>query len=169
MLEAGEDPLFIARRLVIFASEDVGNADPQALGVATSAYLAAERIGMPECRIPLGQAVTFLACAPKSNASYLGIDRAIEAVREHGSVPVPLHLRNAPTPLMKGEGYGRDYVYPHNTPGQIVAARNLPEELAQATFYEPNRAGAESEIALRLADWRRQRENRKPPGGKNGP
>jgi putative ATPase len=100
MLEAGEDPLFVARRLVIFASEDVGNADPQALGVATSAYLAVERIGMPEGRIPLGQAVTFLACAPKSNASYLGINRALAAVREHGSLPVPLHLRNAPTALL---------------------------------------------------------------------
>ena len=168
MLEAGEDPLFVARRLVIFASEDVGNADPQALEVATSAYLAVERIGMPEGRIPLGQAVTFLACAPKSNASYLGIDRALAAVREHGSLPVPLHLRNAPTPLMKGMGYGRDYVYPHNTPGQLVAARNLPEELGQPTFYEPNREGAESEIARRLADWRQQRSNGNPSGGKSG-
>jgi putative ATPase len=166
MLEAGEDPLFVARRLVIFASEDVGNADPQALEVATSAYLAVERIGMPEGRIPLGQAVTFLACAPKSNASYLGMDRALAAVREHGSLPVPLHLRNAPTPLMKGMGYGRDYVYPHNTPGQLVAARNLPEGLGQPTFYEPNREGAESEIARRLADWRHQRSNGNPSGGK---
>jgi putative ATPase len=168
MLEAGEDPLFVARRLVIFASEDVGNADPQALEVATAAYLAVERIGMPEGRIPLGQAVTFLACAPKSNASYLGIDRALAAVREHGSLPVPLHLRNAPTPLMKGMGYGRDYVYPHNTPGQLVAARNLPEGLGQPTFYEPNREGAESEIARRLADWRQQRSNENPSGEKSG-
>ena len=168
MLEAGEDPLFVARRLVIFASEDVGNADPQALEVATAAYLAVERIGMPEGRIPLGQAVTFLACAPKSNASYLGIDRALAAVREHGSLPVPLHLRNAPTPLMKGMGYGRDYVYPHNTPGQLVAARNLPEGLGQPTFYEPNREGAESEIARRLADWRQQRSNGNPSGEKSG-
>jgi len=168
MLEAGEDPLFVARRLVIFASEDVGNADPQALEIATAAYLAVERIGMPEGRIPLGQAVTFLACAPKSNASYLGIDRALTAVREHGSLPVPLHLRNAPTQLMKGMGYGRDYVYPHNTPGQLVAARNLPEELGRPTFYEPNREGAESEIARRLADWRQQRSNGNPSGGKSG-
>ncbi len=162
MLDAGEDPLFVARRLVIFASEDVGNADPQALGIATSAYLAVERIGMPEGRIPLGQAVTFLACAPKSNASYLGINRAIEAVRAHGQLPVPLHLRNAPTPLMKGMGYGRDYVYPHATPGQLVTARNLPEELGQPAFYEPSGVGAESDIARRLADWREKRgaENR---------
>jgi len=122
---------------------------------------------MPEGRIPLGQAVTFLACAPKSNASYLGINRAIDAVREHGSLPVPLHLRNAPTSLMKGMGYGRDYVYPHNEPGQLVAARNLPEALGQPTFYEPSREGAESEIARRLADWREQRRNGKPPGGKS--
>jgi len=167
MLEAGEDPLFVARRLVIFASEDVGNADPQALEVATSAYLAVERIGMPEGRIPLGQAVTFLACAPKSNASYLGINRALAAVREHGSLPVPLHLRNAPTQLMKGMGYGRDYVYPHNTPGELVAARNLPEELGQPTFYEPNREGAESDIARRLDDWRQQRSTGNPSGGKS--
>jgi putative ATPase len=167
MLDAGEDPLFVARRLVIFASEDVGNAEPQALEIATSALLAVERIGMPEGRIPLGQAVTFLACAPKSNASYLGINRAIDAVREHGSLPVPLHLRNAPTRLMKGMGYGRDYVYPHNTPGQLVTARNLPDGLGRSTFYEPNGEGAESEIARRLAQWRRQRENGNPSGGKS--
>jgi putative ATPase len=168
MLEAGEDPLFVARRLVIFASEDVGNADPQALSVATSAYLAVERIGMPEGRIPLGQAITYLACAPRSNASYLGIDRAIVAVREHGSLPVPLHLRNAPTALMKGLGYGRDYVYPHDSPGQIVTARNLPEELGQATFYEPNREGAEAEAARRLANWRQQRKDAESRDKKGG-
>jgi len=167
MLEAGEDPLFVARRLVIFASEDVGNAEPQALQVATSAYLAVERIGMPEGRIPLGQAVTFLACAPKSNASYLGINRALAAVREHGSLPVPLHLRNAPTPLMKGMGYGRDYVYPHDVPGQLVTAPNLPEGLGRPSFYEPNSEGAESETARRLAEWRQQRENGSHRGGKS--
>jgi len=169
MLDTGEDPLFVARRLIIFASEDVGNADPQALAVATSAHLAVERIGMPEGRIPLGQAVTYLACAPKSNASYLGINRAIEAVREHGTLPVPMHLRNAPTPLMKGMGYGRDYVYPHDTPEQLVTARNLPDGLDQPTFYEPKRVGAETEIARRLADWRRQRGNRNPSGDKERP
>jgi putative ATPase len=159
MLDAGEDPLFLARRLVIFASEDVGNAEPLALGLATSTYLAVERIGMPEGRIPLAQAVTFLACAPKSNASYVAIGRAGEAVRKHGSLPVPLHLRNAPTPLMKGMGYGRDYEYAHNAPGRFVAARNLPDELGQATFYEPTREGAEAQIAERLADWRQRRKS----------
>jgi putative ATPase len=165
MLDAGEDPLFVARRLVIFASEDVGNAEPLALGIATSAYLAVERIGMPEGRIPLAQAVTFLACAPKSNASYMAINRAGKAVREHGSLPVPLHLRNAPTPLMKGMGYGKDYVYAHDAPGRFVAARNLPEELGRTTFYEPTREGAEAQIAERLADWRQRRQSGNPTDG----
>ena len=127
MLDAGEDPLFVARRLVIFASEDVGNAEPTALGIAIAAFQAVERIGMPEGRIPLAQAVAFLACAPKSNAAYLGLGRAQAAVADHGSLPVPMHLRNAPTRLMKGLGYGRDYEYPHDAEGGFVAARNLPD------------------------------------------
>jgi putative ATPase len=101
---------------VIFASEDVGNAEPAALPLATAAYQAVERIGMPEGRIVLAQAVAFLACAPKSNAAYLGIERAGRAVAERGSLPVPMHLRNAPTGLMKGLGYGRGYQYPHDAP-----------------------------------------------------
>ncbi|MDH3521801.1 MAG: replication-associated recombination protein A, partial [Myxococcales bacterium] len=157
MLAAGEDPRFVARRLVIFASEDVGNAEPLALGVATSAYLAVERIGMPEGRIPLAQAVTFLACAPKSNASYVGINRAWEAAESRGSLPVPLHLRNAPTGLMKEMGYGADYAYPHDAPDRFVAARNLPEALGDAHFYEPTHEGAEAPLAERLAAWRRRR------------
>ncbi|HXV37322.1 MAG TPA: replication-associated recombination protein A [Myxococcota bacterium] len=165
MLEAGDDPLFVARRLIVFAAEDIGNAEPQALGIATAAFLATERIGMPEARIPLAQAVTFLACAPKSNASYLAIDRAIDAVRTHGSLPVPLHLRNAPTPLMKGLGYGRDYAYPHATPGQLVTARNLPEALGDPAFYEPTGAGDEAPIAQRLADWRARRSAAHRGGG----
>ncbi len=158
MLEAGEDPRFVARRLVIFAAEDVGNADPSALSVATAAYLAVERIGMPECRIPLAQAVTHLACAPKSNAAYRGIERATEAVREHGSLPVPLHLRNAPTPLMKEMGYGCEYEYPHDAPDRFVARRNLPEEVGPARFYEPTHEGAEGAVADRLAGWRARRD-----------
>jgi putative ATPase len=164
MLEAGEDPLFLARRLVIFASEDVGNADPSALGVATSAHLAIERVGMPEGRIPLAQAITYLACAPKSNAAYTAMNRAREAVAAHGSLPVPLHLRNAPTGLMKGLGYGRDYEYPHDAPGRFVAARNLPEGMGSPRFYEPSREGAEGAIAGRLEGWRqRRRRSSKPP------
>jgi putative ATPase len=157
MLAAGEDPLFLARRLVIFAAEDVGNAEPQALPLATSVFLAVERIGMPEGRIPLAQAVTFLACAPKSNAAYVGIARAGELVEQHGSLPVPLHLRNAPTGLMKHLGYGRGYEYPHDAPDRFVARANLPEPLAGTTLYEPTREGAEGAIADRLADWRKRR------------
>jgi putative ATPase len=157
MLEAGEDPLFVARRLVIFASEDVGNAEPLALSVATSAHLAVERIGMPEGRIPLAQAVAFLACAPKSNAAYRGLEAARQAVREHGSLPVPLHLRNAPTALMRQLGYSAGYAYPHDAPDSFVARENLPEALAGSRFYEPRDVAAESAIAARLAEWRRRR------------
>ena len=164
MLAAGEDPRFVARRLVIFAAEDVGNAEPAALSVATAAYLAVERIGMPECRIPLAQAITFLACAPKSNAAYLGIARALAAVGQHGSLPVPLHLRNAPTPLMKHMGYGEGYEYPHDAPDRFVARSNLPDELAGPVYYEPTREGAEAAIADRLAGWRRRRARPDEPG-----
>ena len=158
MLDAGEDPLFLARRMVIFSSEDVGNADPHALSLATSTYLAVERIGMPEGRIPLGQAITYLACAPKSNAAYLGIDRARQAVAERGSLPVPMHLRNAPTGLMKHLGYGEGYQYPHDAEDGFVGVPNLPEQLIGRRFYEPTEAGAEAELAKRLAALRRRRE-----------
>jgi putative ATPase len=158
MIEAGEDPLFVARRLLIFASEDVGNAEPAALPLATSTFLAVERIGLPEGRIPLAQCTTFLACAPKSNASYTALNRAVEAAHRHGSLPVPLHLRNAPTPLMREMGYGRDYAYPHDAPDAFVAARNLPAELGDAPFYEPTERGAEAAIGERLRGWRRARE-----------
>jgi len=158
MLDAGEDPLFVARRLVIFASEDIGNADPTAIVVATSVHLAVERIGMPEGRIPLAQAITHLACAPKSNAAYVGLGRAQAAVADHGSLPVPMHLRNAPTSLMKGLGYGRDYEYPHDAEDGFVSARNLPDGIPPARFYEPGREGAEAEISERLREWRRRRD-----------
>ena len=158
MLDAGEDPLFLARRMVIFSSEDVGNADPRALSLATSTYLAVERIGMPEGRIPLGQAITYLACAPKSNAAYLGIDRARQAVAERGSLPVPMHLRNAPTGLMKHLGYGEGYQYPHDAEDGFVGVPNLPEQLIGRRFYEPTENGAEAELAKRLAALRRRRE-----------
>jgi len=159
MLAAGEDPLYVARRLVIFASEDVGNAEPQALSLATSAMLAVERIGMPEGRIPLAQAATFLACAPKSNAAYAALGRAWAAVEAHGSPPVPMHLRNAVTPLMKGMGYGQGYRDPHDEPDGAVDARNLPGAIGDATFYEPKNVGAENEIAERLRAWREKRRS----------
>ncbi|HKA14351.1 MAG TPA: replication-associated recombination protein A [Myxococcota bacterium] len=158
LLAAGDDLLFLARRLVIFASEDVGNADPAALGIATAAYLAAERVGLPEGRIPIAQAITYLACAPKSNAAYRALGRALEAVEQHGSQPVPLHLRNAPTRLMEHLGYGRDYTYPHDASDAFVARNNLPEALGKAIFYEPTRTGAEAAVAERLAAWRQRKE-----------
>jgi len=157
MLAAGEDPLFVCRRLVIFASEDVGNAEPRALSLALAAYQTVERIGLPEGRLPIAQAVTFLACAPRSNASYAGLLRAERAIREEGSLPVPLHLRNAPTGLMKGLGYGRDYEYPHDEEDAFVPARNLPEALGDPRFYEPRDVGAERETRERLEAWRRRR------------
>jgi len=163
-LAAGDDPLFLARRLAIFASEDVGNADPGALGVAMSAWQALERLGMPEGRIPLAQAITHLACAPKSNASYRALGRALEAVERHGALPVPLHLRNAPTGLMKGLGYGRDYEYPHDAPDAFVARGNLPDALVRPgepppTFYEPKEVGAEADVSTRLDALRRRRRD----------
>ncbi|HSF56685.1 MAG TPA: replication-associated recombination protein A [Candidatus Binatia bacterium] len=134
MIEAGEDPLFIARRMIIFAAEDVGNADPQALQVAVAAKDAFHFVGLPEGRIPLAQAVTYLATAPKSNASYKAMQAAAQDVQEHGALAVPLHLRNAPTPLMEKLGYGENYKYAHNYPDHIVEQEHLPEEL-QARRY----------------------------------
>ncbi len=163
MLSAGEDPLFIARRFVIFASEDVGNAEPTALVLATSAYTTVERIGMPEGRIPLAQAATFLACAPKSNASYTALGRAMHAVEKYGSPPVPLHLRNAPTSLMKELGYGKGYQYAHDAKDQFVPERNLPDALGEIEFYEPKSIGAETEIAARLRAWRERRAKKESP------
>jgi putative ATPase len=159
MLASGEDPLFLARRLLIFASEDVGNADPWALTLATSTHQAVERLGMPECRITLAQATSYLACAVKSNAAYAALGRAQQAVEETGSLPVPMHLRNAPTKLLKGLGYGAGYEYPHEAKDQFVATDNLPEALAGQEFYAPQEKGAEAALATRLAEWRRRRKN----------
>ncbi|MEM7411853.1 MAG: replication-associated recombination protein A [Myxococcota bacterium] len=167
-IAAGDDALFLARRLVIFASEDVGNADPSALGVAMAAYQAVERIGMPEGRIPLAQAVTHLACAPKSNAAYRALGRALEAVEASGSLPVPLHLRNAPTGLMRGLGYGKEYAYPHDAPDTFVPRDNLPDGLAGRRFYEPTRYGAEGPVADRLAEWRQRRDTASTRPGRPG-
>jgi putative ATPase len=163
MLTAGEDPLFVARRLLIFASEDVGNADPSALVLASATYTAVERLGMPEGRIPLAQATTYLACAPKSNAAYAALGQAQAALKETGSPPVPMHLRNAATGLMKEVGYGEGYRYAHAEPDAFVPDANLPEALEGARFYEPTRRGAEAEIAERLTAWRERR--RKARGG----
>lgn len=155
MIEAGEDPLFILRRMIIFASEDIGNADPQALQLAVAAHKAVSVIGLPEGAIPMSQLVTYLACAPKSNASYLALHKAQEAAREHLSAPVPLHLRNAPTALMKALGYGKQYKYPHDFPYHFTAQQYLPDDLEHLRFYEPTALGQEKEIARRL-DWYRR-------------
>jgi putative ATPase len=160
MIEAGEDPVFIARRLVILASEDIGNADPHGLPLAVAAAQAVQLVGMPEGRIPLAQATTYLASAPKSNASYAAVGKALEDVRG-GSLPeVPMHLRNAPTGLMKDEGYGAGYRYAHSDEPEGMNDRYLPEELADRVYYEPKESGAEKGTKERLDRWRRERERR---------
>jgi putative ATPase len=153
MIEAGEDPLFIARRMIIFAAEDIGNADPQALQVAVAAKDAFHFVGPPEGRIPLAQAVTYLATAPKSNASYKAMLAAAADVRETGALPVPLHLRNAPTPLMEKIGYGKDYRYAHNFPGHVVDQEHLPEKLKERRYYDPSDSGYEKTIKERIESW----------------
>lgn len=164
MLEGGEDPMFIARRMVIFASEDVGNAEPRALQVAVAAMDAIARIGMPEARILLGQACTFLATSPKSNASYKAIDAAIAEVRHSGALPVPVHLRNAPTGLAKALGHGKDYQYPHDHPDHIVDQPYLPDAIAGTRFYTPTEQGGEKLIKERLAWWERRLTSRRGGG-----
>ncbi len=151
MLEGGEDPLFIARRLVILASEDVGNADPQALALAVSGFKAVEVIGLPEARINLAQVVTYLACAPKSNRSYLAINKAQEVVQKQGALPVPLSLRSAQTKLSKSIGYGKDYQYSHEGPKGWVPQQFLPDALKDTKFYEPSERGFEKRIREFLA------------------
>jgi putative ATPase len=160
LVRGGEKPEFIARRLMIFASEDVGNADPRALEVSVAAAAAVERIGWPEARIVLAQAVTWLATCPKSNASYLGINAALKDVDRLGALPVPLHLRNAATRDMKADGYGDGYRYPHDFPDQIVRQQYLPDELAQCRYYNPVNHGTEKTIADRLRWWRRRLDER---------
>ncbi len=158
MVEAGEDPLFIARRLVIFASEDVGNADPDALRTALAVKDAVQFVGMPEGWIPLAQAAVYLATAPKSNASYMGYKRALQDVKEFGNLPVPLHLRNAPTRLSKEMGCGQGYRYPHDHPDAVVDQTYLPDRLAGRRYFRPGRFGFEKEIARRLDWWKRRRQ-----------
>jgi len=154
MLEAGEDPLFILRRMIVLASEDIGNADPRALQVAVSALQAFQFVGMPEGRITLGQAVVYLATAPKSNASYAGIDAALSEVRQSGALPVPLHIRNAPTKLMKELGYHKGYQYDHDYEEGYAGQECLPEKLAGRKFYEPRGHGYEKNILERM-EWLR--------------
>jgi putative ATPase len=153
MLEAGEDPLYIARRLVRFASEDIGNADPQALTVAVAAKDAAHFIGMPEGNTALAQAAIYLATAPKSNAVYTAYSAAAADAQTQVAEPVPLHLRNAPTKLMKQLDYGKDYQYAHDEPGAVTGMECLPPSLAGKTYYQPTERGFEKEIKRRLEAW----------------
>ena len=153
MVRGGEEPRFIARRLIIFASEDIGNADPRALTLAVAAAQAVHWVGYPEARINLAQAVTYMACAPKSNASYHGIDSALAEVARTGPLPVPMHLRNAPTRDMKTAGYGAHYKLPHDHPFGVVSQRYLPKTLDDRRFYTPVDWGYEKHIRERLAWW----------------
>lgn len=159
MLESGEDPKFIARRLIILASEDIGNADPFGIVMANNTFSAVERIGMPEARIILSQATTYLASAPKSNAAYLAIEQAIEEVNNGQEYPVPLHLRNAPTKLMKDEGYSDGYIYPHDHPSNFKEQLYLPEEIKEKIFYNPTDNGRERKISTRLIGlWKNRKK-----------
>jgi len=155
MLEAGEDPLYVARRLVRFASEDIGNADPRALMVAVAAKDAIAFIGMPEGDTALAQAVIYLATAPKSNAVYLAYGRAKEDVNSQATPPVPLHIRNAPTRLMAEQGFGKGYKYPHDDAEGLAEQAYLPEEMKKKKYYEPTERGYEAKIKSRLDRWRK--------------
>jgi putative ATPase len=168
MIYGGEDPKFIARRMVIFASEDVGNADPMGLVVATAAFQAVERVGLPEARINLAQAVTYLATAPKSNASYVAIDQALKDVESGAAASPPKHVRNAPHPKMKDHGYGAGYKYPHNYPGHVVEQEYLPPALRGKIYYEPSDQGREADIKRRMDEDKYDKINTSSEAGETG-
>jgi putative ATPase len=162
MLLAGEDPKFIARRMIILASEDIGNAEPYALTLATSCFTAVDYVGMPEARIILAQVATYLASCPKSNSAYLAIEEAIEDAQKFPDLPVPLHLRNAPTKLMKELGYGKDYKYSHDFPEHFVEQQFLPDELKDKIYYKPTELGREKILKERLESlWSKRKQNKK--------
>lgn len=158
MLEAGEDPKFIARRMIVLASEDIGNADPYALTLAVSCFTAVDYIGMPEARIVLSQTANYLASVPKSNASYVAIEEALSDVKKLPNEPVPLHLRNAPTKLMEELNYSKGYKYAHNFEGSFVEQQFLPDNLKQKIYYRPTDNGREKTLRERLNQlWKRKR------------
>jgi putative ATPase len=157
MLEGGEDPKFIARRLIVLASEDIGNADPYAITLATTTFTAVDYVGMPEGRIVLAQATTYLASCPKSNASYMALGGAVEDVHAHPEAPVPMHLRNAPTVLMKDLGYGSEYRYAHDHPGNFVEQKYFPDVVGPRVYYHPTLNGGEQKIRERLLGWWKSR------------
>ena len=154
MLAGGEDPLYVARRMIRFASEDIGNADPQALQVALNCREAYHMLGSPEGELALAQAAAYLATAPKSNAVYVCTHRVRADIERTGSLPTPLHIRNAPTALMKDFGYGRGYQYAHDDRDGLVLQEHLPPELAGSVYYEPTNRGYEAVIKDRLAKWK---------------
>ena len=158
MLDGGEDPKFIARRMIVLASEDIGNADPFASVVATNCFTAVDYVGMPEARIILSHAATYLASAPKSNASYTAIEEAMSDVRSSPNLPVPLHLRNAPTRLMKELGYGDEYKYGHSFQSNFVEQQYLPDNLKDKLYYHPTENGKEKSIKERLELWWKKRK-----------
>ncbi len=159
MLEGGEDPLFIARRLVILASEDIGNASPNGLVLAEAAFGAVDKIGMPEARIILAQCTTYLASCPKSNASYMGLESAHSDVKNKPLYSVPIHLRNAPTKLMKDIGYGKEYKYPHDFDNHFILENYLPEELKNSQYYFPTEIGQEKSLKDRLKSlWKNRKK-----------
>ena len=160
MIEGGEDPMFIARRMVILAAEDVGMADPQALCLAIAAQQALHLIGMPEGRIPLAEATIYLATAPKSNSVYSALNEATKDVKKTWNDPVPLHLRNAVTNLMRENNYGKGYKYSHDYEGNFSSMINLPNSLSGNHYYHPSQQGLEPQIDKRLKDW--WGEERKP-------
>ena len=159
MLAAGEDPLYVARRMVRFASEDVGNADPRALSVALSAMQAFQFVGLPEGDLALVQAAVYLATAPKSNALYASFGKVKQAISQTGTLPVPFHIRNEPTRLMKELGYGKDYKYAHNYSEAYVSQEYLPDKLSGQVYYKPTDRGYEKIIKERLTKWRKYRES----------
>jgi putative ATPase len=165
MLEAGEDPMFCARRMVILAAEDVGLADPAALGVAVAAQQAAHFVGMPEAYLPLAEAALYLAAAPKSNSAMRAYTAAMDDVHETLHQPVPLHLRNASTSLTRGMGFGAGYRYAHDAPGAVVDQQHLPDNLAGRRYYTPTTNGAEAAVAARLEEIRTTLAQRRSTGG----
>lgn len=163
MVEAGEDPLFIARRMIRFASEDIGMADPLALQVALNAFSAWEKVGPPEAQLALVEAAVYLATAPKSNALYVAEMAVKKEIAKSGALPVPMHIRNAPTKLMKNLGYSRGYLYPHNYPDAKVDQEYLPEMIKDISFYHPTERGMEKEIKRRMMDMKVKKDVTKKP------
>ncbi|MBM3334396.1 replication-associated recombination protein A, partial [Candidatus Sumerlaeota bacterium] len=161
MLAAGEEPLYCARRMIRFAAEDIGAADPKALEIAVAAWEAYNKLGSPEGELALAEAAVYLATAPKSNSLYRAWQKVEEAIEQHGSLPVPLHLRNAPTPLMEQLGYSEGYEYDHDASDHFSGQECLPEQLAGTEFYKPGQFGFEKDVQRRLEWWAKKRAERR--------